>query len=148
MCVSRINLRPEIFDLCNTFSWCDKVLLAPTRAYAQLQTNWVNVRWRLGLTPSFWTTTDQCYWTQEIWFWFHISDFWLIWCNTKRNLYNHDFSVVDSCHDRHLVSASSACVHSPPSHRIKDRNFIFGMNMHMCPLCMHIKYSVTLTYSF
>ena len=60
----------------------------------------------------------------------------------QMSLCNHDLSVVHSCH---LASAS---VHRPPSHRIQDRNFIFSMNMHMCPQYMHIKYLVILTCSF
>ena len=57
----------------------------------------------------------------------------------QTSLCNHDLSIVHSCH---LAVAS---VHSPPSHRIQDRNFIFSMNMHMCPQYMHIKYLVILT---
>ena len=64
----------------------------------------------------------------------------------QRSLCNHDLSVVHSCH---LMPASAlASVHSPPSHMIQDRNFIFSMNMHMCPQYMHIKYLVILTCSF
>ena len=65
----------------------------------------------------------------------------------QTSLCNHDLSVVHSCRPA-SVSASSASMHSPPSHRIQDRNFIFSMNMHMCPQYMHIKYLVILTYSF
>ena len=60
----------------------------------------------------------------------------------QMSLCNHDLSVVHSC------CPASASVHSPPSHRIQDRNFIFSMNMHMCPQYMHIKYLVILTCSF
>ena len=63
------------------------------------------------------------------------------------SLCNHDLSVVHSCRPA-SASALSASVHSPPSHRIQDRNFIFSMNMHMCPQYMHIKYLVILTCSF
>ena len=63
----------------------------------------------------------------------------------QMSLCNHDLSVV---HSYRPVSVSLASVHSPPSHRIQDRNFIFSMNMHMCPQYMHIKYLVILTCSF
>ena len=77
---------------------------------------------------------------------------WLIWYSTKRAyvimICPSCIVVVQRWRWRHLVSASAASVHSPPSHRIQDRNFIFSMNMHMCPQYMHIKYLVILTCSF
>ena len=81
-------------------------------------------------------------------------DFWLIWYSTKQA---YVIMICPSCivvirHWRRLALASAlaslASVHSPPSHRIQDRNFIFSMNMHMCPQYMHIKYLVILTCSF
>ena len=76
--------------------------------------------------------------------------FWLIWYSTKRA---YVIMICPSCivvvWRRHRPAlASSASVLSPPSHRIQDRNFIFSMNMHMCPQYMHIKYLVILTCSF
>ena len=80
--------------------------------------------------------------------------FWLIWYSTKRA---YVIMICPSCivvmrhqrrHHPASASASSASVHSLPSHRIQDRNFIFSMNMHMCPQYMHIKYLVILTCSF
>ena len=65
----------------------------------------------------------------------------------QMSLCNHDLSIVHSCRPASAL-ASSGSVHSPPSHRIQDRNFIFSMNMHMCPQYMHIKYLVILTCSF
>ena len=75
--------------------------------------------------------------------------FWFIWYSTKRA---YVIMICPSCivvvrhRCRHCLA--SASVHSPPSHRIQDRNFIFSMNMHMCPQYMHIKYLVILTCSF
>ena len=76
-----------------------------------------------------------------------IGFYWLIWYSTKRAyviMICPSCIVVVRC-QHHPASAS---VHSPPSHRIQDRNFIFSMNMHMCPQYMHIKYLVILTCSF
>ena len=36
----------------------------------------------------------------------------------------------------------------PPWHRVRHRNFIFGIHVHIYPPCMHIKYLVILTCSF
>ena len=85
--------------------------------------------------------------------------FWLIWYSTKRAyvIMICPLCIVVVWHWRqhHLASASAASalaastsVHSPPSHRIQDRNFIFSMNMHMYPQYMHVKYLVILTCSF
>ena len=46
----------------------------------------------------------------------------------QTSLCNHDLSVVHSYH-----------VHNPPNHRTEHGNFIFGMNMHICPQYMQIK---------
>ena len=78
---------------------------------------------------------QSCTFTKELYFLAHLVFY-------QTSLCNHDLSVVHSCHP------ASASVHSPPSHRIQDRNFIFSMNMHMCPQYMHIKYLVILTCSF
>ena len=48
--------------------------------------------------------------------------FWPIWFINQRALYNHALSS--------LVLPS---VHTSPSHRVRLRNFIFGMNMPICP---------------
>ena len=55
---------------------------------------------------------------------------------------------MHSCHHDWHHQCHSHHVHSPLSHRIKDRNFIFGMNMYIGTLYMHIKYLIILTYSF
>ena len=51
-----------------------------------------------------------------------------------------------------LVSLASALalssVHTSPWHRIRHRNFIFGIHIHTSPPYMHIKYLVILTCSF
>ena len=76
--------------------------------------------------------------------------FWLIWYSTKRAyviMICPSCIVVVRCR-HHPASALWASVHSPPSNRIQDRNFIFSMNMHMCPQYMHIKYLVILTCIF
>ena len=79
---------------------------------------------------------------------FHSVAFWLIWYSTKRA---YVIMICPSCvvviRCRHHLASASTSVHSPPSHRIQDRNFIFSMNMHMCPQYMHIKYLVILTCS-
>ena len=75
--------------------------------------------------------------------------FWLIWYSTKLA---YVIMICPSCivvvRRWHRPALASASVHSPPCHRIQDRNFIFSMNMHMCPQYMHIKYLVILTCSF
>ena len=43
-----------------------------------------------------------------------------------------------------LASASLASVHTSPGRRIKHKNFIFSIHMHLFPL--HIKYLVILTF--
>ena len=48
---------------------------------------------------------------------------------------------------RQLVSLASASVHTSPSHRIKPGNFIFGTDMHLYSLYMHVNYLVILMYS-
>ena len=91
-------------------------------------------------------------WKFELWIVGLLEGFWLIWYSTKRA---YVIMICPSCivvvrHQRRHRPAlvSLASVHSPPSHRIQDRNFIFNMNMHMCPQYMHIKYLVILTCSF
>ena len=39
-------------------------------------------------------------------------------------------------------------MHISPWHRVRHRNFIFDIHMHICPPYMHIKYLVILTCSF
>ena len=39
-------------------------------------------------------------------------------------------------------------VYSPPSHIVRHRNFIFGVNMYICPQYVYIKYLMILTYCF
>ena len=65
-------------------------------------------------------------------------------------------SPVQSCFVRHhrwhcpllaLVLALLS-VHTSPCHRVRHRNFIFDIHMHMCPPYMHIRYLVILTCSF
>ena len=80
-----------------------------------------------------------------------VSHFWLIWyaimvCNVIMICPSCIVVVRHRC--RHRPVLASASVHSPPSHRIQDRNFIFSMNMHMCPQYMHIKYLFILNCSF
>ena len=45
-------------------------------------------------------------------------------------------------------SALASSVHISPWHRVRHRNFIFGILMHICPSYMHIKYLVILTCRF
>ena len=47
-----------------------------------------------------------------------------------------------------LVSMSLSSVHTSPWHRVRHGNLIFGIYVHTCPPCMHIKYFVILTCSF
>ena len=44
-----------------------------------------------------------------------------------------------------LALALALSVHTSPWHRVRHRNFIFGIHMHICPPCMHIKHFVILT---
>ena len=37
---------------------------------------------------------------------------------------------------------------TPPWHMVRHRNFIFGINIHICPPYMHIKYLMNLMCSF
>ena len=65
--------------------------------------------------------------------------FWLIWFINQRAY------TTMLCP---LLSVSLSCVYSPPSHIVRHRNLIFGVNMYTCPEYMHIKYLVILTCSF
>ena len=54
-------------------------------------------------------------------------------------------SLIQSCfvchwhqHWHHRASLSMS-VHTSPSHRVRHRNFLFGVPMHICPPYMHIK---------
>ena len=46
------------------------------------------------------------------------------------------------------LSSLALSVHTSPCHRVRHRNFIFGIHMHICPPYVHIKYVVILTCSF
>ena len=46
-----------------------------------------------------------------------------------------------------LSSLALVFVHTSPWHRVRHRNFTFGVHMHICPLYKHIKYLVILTCS-
>ena len=47
------------------------------------------------------------------------------------------------------VGTVGVCTAPPPrSYRITDKNFIFGMNVHICRQYMYVKYLVILTCSF
>ena len=66
--------------------------------------------------------------------------FWLISFFNQRGLYNHALSSLA------LVSlAFTSSVHTSPCHRARHRNFIFGVQIHIYPPHMHIKYLVILT---
>ena len=60
-------------------------------------------------------------------------------------LYNHALFIA--LHRPALVSVL-ASVHTFPWHRVRHRNFLFGIHMHICPQYMHIKYLVVLTCIF
>ena len=47
-----------------------------------------------------------------------------------------------------LVSLASSSVHTSPCHRIRLRNYIFGIHTHICPPYKHIKYLVIMTCIF
>ena len=47
-----------------------------------------------------------------------------------------------------LCLSLSLSVDASPCHRVRHRMFIFGIHMHTCPVCMHIKYLVILTCIF
>ena len=63
-------------------------------------------------------------------------------------------SLIQSCFVRRrrpasLASASALMsVHTSLRHRVRHRNFIFGIHMLLCPSHMHMKYLVILTCSF
>ena len=71
-------------------------------------------------------------------------NFWLIWFMNQRAytvmLCPSSFAL--------LSSLASSSVHTSPWHRVRHRNFIFGIHMHICPTCVHIKYLVIVTCSF
>ena len=47
-----------------------------------------------------------------------------------------------------LASSLASSVHTSPWHKVRHRNFIFDIHMHMYTPCMHIKYLMILTCSF
>ena len=57
---------------------------------------------------------------------YSISDFWFIWFTSQGAYIITRLASL-------LASSSSLSVDRPPSHRVRDRNFIFGINMHLCP---------------
>ena len=65
-------------------------------------------------------------------------DFWLIWFINQRALYNHALSVIG-------IGVGIIIYGHPPRHRVRHRNFIFGIHVHICPPYMHIKNLVILT---
>ena len=74
--------------------------------------------------------------------------FWLIWFINQRALCNHALSVVVGVIIVGVfVIGIIVCAHLP-CHRVRHRNFIFGIQMDICPPYMHIKYLVFLTCNF
>ena len=65
----------------------------------------------------------------------------LLFVYQPKSLYNHALSIIVN------ISVGVA-VSSPPGHMDRHRNFVFGVNMYTCPLYIHIKYLVILTFSF
>ena len=69
-------------------------------------------------------------------------DFWLIWFINQRALY---MVLVSSSL---ALSSLASSMHTSLWCRLRHRNFIFGIHMHICPPFMHIKYLVILACSF